>query len=196
MNLIKKIRKKILNVKISTDIIVGFPGETKKQFENTVKLCKKAKFFKAYVSQYSPRPSTATAKMEDNVSKKEKVMRERAINEILKKTALINNKKLINTIQTALMDSAGKTKGEWIGKTEGYKAIKVKSNKNLLGRFVKVKTFNADYEGRYLWARHDSTFINKSPGIRREIPNSTIKKIRYSSPECLKTLGWVLPKTI
>ena len=73
--LVQKIRKKIRQIFLSTDIIVGFPGETKKQFENTVKLCKKIKFNKAFISQYSPRPETMSAKLKDNVSKEEKKRR-------------------------------------------------------------------------------------------------------------------------
>jgi len=74
-NLIKKIREKIPGIKISTDIIVGFPGETKKQFQNTVKLAKEIKFEKAYVSKYSPRPGTLAFKLKDNVSPQEKKTR-------------------------------------------------------------------------------------------------------------------------
>jgi tRNA-2-methylthio-N6-dimethylallyladenosine synthase len=70
--LVKKIRRKIPNAVISTDVIVGFPGETKKQFENTVKLFKELKFAKAYVSMYSPRPGTMAYKLEDNVPYAEK----------------------------------------------------------------------------------------------------------------------------
>jgi tRNA-2-methylthio-N6-dimethylallyladenosine synthase len=85
-NLIKKIREKIPGIKISTDIIVGFPGETKKQFQNTVKLCKKIKFKKAYISKYSPRPGTLTFKSKDNVSPQEKKTRwqilEKLVNEL------------------------------------------------------------------------------------------------------------------
>jgi len=62
-------------VTISTDIIVGFPGETKKQFQNTVKLCREIKFDKAYIAKYSPRPGTAAAKLKDDVSPKEKKRR-------------------------------------------------------------------------------------------------------------------------
>jgi len=74
-NLIKKIREKIPGIKISTDIIVGFPGETKKQFQNTVKLAKEIKFGKAYISKYSPRPGTLAFKLKDNVSPQEKKTR-------------------------------------------------------------------------------------------------------------------------
>jgi tRNA A37 methylthiotransferase MiaB len=85
--LVKKIRKKIPNIKLSTDVIVGFPGETEKQFQNTVKLFKELKFNWAYVSKYSPRPGTPAFQMKDNVPLKEKKRRE----EILRK--IINGKK-------------------------------------------------------------------------------------------------------
>jgi len=61
--LIEKIRARITEVKISTDIIVGFPGETEKAFKNTVLLCKQVGFEKAYVAKYSPRPMTQSAKL-------------------------------------------------------------------------------------------------------------------------------------
>ena len=73
--LIRKIKQKIPGIKISTDIIVGFPGETKKQFQNTVKLAKEIKFEKAYVSKYSPRPGTLAFKLKDNVSPQDKKTR-------------------------------------------------------------------------------------------------------------------------
>ena len=82
-NLIKKIRRKIPGVKISTDIIVGFPTETEKQFQNTVKLFKWAKFNQAYIARYSPRPGTAAAKLKDNVPPEEKKIRWRVLKNIL-----------------------------------------------------------------------------------------------------------------
>ena len=75
LDLIEKIRSKIKNLTLTTDIIVGFPGESQKQFENTVKFCKKIKFDKAYIAQYSPRPGTAAAKLKDNLTQKEKKRR-------------------------------------------------------------------------------------------------------------------------
>lgn len=68
ISLIEKIRQAKPGIAISTDVIVGFPGETKKQFQNTAKLFKKLKFDMAYISQYSPRPGTVAWKMKDNVS--------------------------------------------------------------------------------------------------------------------------------
>ena len=84
-NLIKKIRRKIPEVKISTDIIVGFPTETKKQFQNTAQLIKWAKFDSAYIARYSPRPGTAAAKLKDNVSNDEKKRRWKILQDFLDK---------------------------------------------------------------------------------------------------------------
>lgn len=88
-NLIKKIKKKIPNVKISTDVIVGFPGETKKQFENSVKLFKEVKFDKAYINKYSPRPGTSAYNLKDDVSHQEKKRRWNILNDIVNKPKLI-----------------------------------------------------------------------------------------------------------
>lgn len=83
LKLIKKIRKEIPDIKISTDIIVGFPGETKKQFQNTFNFCKKIKFTKAYIAKYSPRYGTAAYFLKDNVSYKEKKRRWQILNQLI-----------------------------------------------------------------------------------------------------------------
>lgn len=72
LKLIRKIRLFIPSIQIGTDIIVGFPGETENQFQNTVRLCRKAGFVKAYVAMYSPRPQTAAFKLKDDISHREK----------------------------------------------------------------------------------------------------------------------------
>jgi len=84
LELVEKIKKMIPGAQISTDIIVGFPGETKKQFENTVKLAKGANFSYAYVAKYSQRPNTAATKsFPDNVPHKEKETRFHILNELI-----------------------------------------------------------------------------------------------------------------
>jgi len=83
-NLIKKIRKQIPEAKISTDIIVGFPGETKKQFENTAKAMRNIKFCNAYIACYSPRPGTAAFKLKDNIPHQDKKRRRKILEEIIK----------------------------------------------------------------------------------------------------------------
>jgi len=83
IDLVKKIREKIKDIKIGTDIIVGFPGETEKQFQKTVDLCKKLNFEKAYVSIYSPRPGTAAFKMKELIPFKEKRRRWRILEKLI-----------------------------------------------------------------------------------------------------------------
>ncbi|HDL75006.1 MAG TPA: tRNA (N6-isopentenyl adenosine(37)-C2)-methylthiotransferase MiaB [bacterium] len=139
--LVKKIRKKIPRITLSTDVIVGFPGETKKQFENTAKLFKEIKFDMAYISQYSPRPESVAYKFEDNISHFEKEKREYILNEILKKTALENNKKYIEKIIEVLPREF--KKGFLTGKSESYKTVKFEGDKKLIGNFVKVKIIKA-----------------------------------------------------
>lgn len=84
INLLKRIRNKIPNAQISTDIIVGFPGETKSQFQNTIKLAKVANFAYAYVAKYSLRPNTAATKaFEDDVSHAEKERRFHILDQLI-----------------------------------------------------------------------------------------------------------------
>lgn len=92
LTLVKRIRSKIKDAKISTDIIVGFPGETEEQFQNTVKLAKIADFAYGYVSKYSDRPGTAAHKaLNDNVSHQEKERRWKILD------SLINHKGIERT---------------------------------------------------------------------------------------------------
>jgi len=147
LKLVDKIRKmnKTWNppISITTDIIVGFPGETEEQFNNTLDLCKKAKFNMAYIGQYSPRPNTPAYKLEDNVSKEEKKRREYELMKVIRKTSLKDNKIYIDKIVEVLID--GKTrKGNWCGKTRTMKNIELGIKKEIkLGEFVKVKIIDA-----------------------------------------------------
>lgn len=141
-NKIKKLREKIPDIAISTDVIVGFPGETKKQFENTVKLFKDIKYDMAYINKYSRRVGTAAAKLKDSVSVVEKKRREKVLTEMLKKTALEKNKKLVGTETVVLFNE---NRGDnYFGKNEQYKTVKVASSKNLLGKLLKIKITEAN----------------------------------------------------
>jgi len=83
-NLIRKIKKEIPKAKISTDIIVGFPSETEKQFQNTVKLIKQIKFSQSYIASYSPRTGTQAAKLKDDVPSFEKKKRKTTLLKMFK----------------------------------------------------------------------------------------------------------------
>lgn len=81
--LVRKIRKSMPDINLSTDVIVGFPGETKRQFNNTVKLFQKIKFNIAYIAKYSPRSGTAAANLKDNVPHLEKKRREKILSALV-----------------------------------------------------------------------------------------------------------------
>ncbi|MCD6271118.1 radical SAM protein, partial [bacterium] len=136
---------------ISTDIIVGFPGETKKHFENTKKLVKEVGFFMAYIAQYSPRPGTAAYHLKDDVPPEEKAKREKELTEIVRKCGLKFNKKFVGKTVDALV--LEKKKDFYFGKTRHYQTIKFKADKdNLIGNFVQLqvrKAFDFGLEGKY-----------------------------------------------
>jgi tRNA-2-methylthio-N6-dimethylallyladenosine synthase len=86
LKLVEKIRQKIPEVEFTTDIIVGFPGETDTQFKNTVKLCRNVGFKKAYIARYSPRPFTLSANtMPDDVPALIKKQRWEILNNLINK---------------------------------------------------------------------------------------------------------------
>ena len=154
-NLIKKVRAAKRDIAITTDVIVGFPGETKIQFNNTVKLFKKIKFDLAYIAQYSPRPGTVSWKMPDNVVRAEKERRAKLINEILKVTALKNNQAYLNRTVEVLVEGKNK-RGKYYGKTGSYKVVLIngaKTGRRLVGNFVPVKieqAYEFGLEGKVL----------------------------------------------
>ena len=85
LSLIKKAQKIIPNVSFTTDIIIGFPGETEKDFLQTVDIFQKVKYNEAYLNKYSPRPGTVAIKLGDPISWEEKKRREKILREILQK---------------------------------------------------------------------------------------------------------------
>ncbi|MBN2854180.1 tRNA (N6-isopentenyl adenosine(37)-C2)-methylthiotransferase MiaB [Patescibacteria group bacterium] len=140
-NLIKKVREAKPGIAITTDIIVGFPGETKTQFLNTLKAFKNIAFEMAYLAQYSPRPGTVSAeKMKDNVSPVEKKRRFEELNDLLKNIANEQHKVYLNKELDVLVDGLNK-RGQYFGKSSSFKTVLIEAGKKKLkiGEFVKVK---------------------------------------------------------
>ena len=128
---------------VSTDIIVGFSGETEKEFKETERAFKELKFDMAYINQFSTRPGTfALLKMKDDVLKKEKKERDKRLNKILEKNVVSKNKKYVQKVLEVLV--LEKKNGFYIGKAFNYKTVKFKSDKkDLIGSFVYVKIIKA-----------------------------------------------------
>lgn len=132
-----KIREVLPDISLSTDVIVGFPGETKKHFNNTLKIFKELKFDMAYISRYSPRPQTRAFLQEDEVPSEEKAKRWNVLSKIVGKESLKRNKLLVGkTIDVFPF----KFRSEYLlGKSNGNKTVRFKKENNMIGDFVKVK---------------------------------------------------------
>lgn len=141
---IERIKAAIPDAFLSTDIIVGFPGETEKDFQATKELFQEIGFNMAYIAEYSQRPHTAAAKMKNNVPKKEKEKRRKELTEILKKYALEKNKGFIGkTAEVLIFQKKGSA---FMGKTRNYRTVKIsraKNSKEKIGKIVKVKVTDA-----------------------------------------------------
>ena len=150
IKLFDKIKNKIKNVAVTTDIIVGFPNETDEDFKDTLDVVNYCKYDSAFTFIFSPRENTPAANMEDNISLEIKEKRLQELNKIVNKYSLINNKKLVNTIQKVLLTNISeKDSAKLCGYTETMKLVNVSCNKELMGTIQDVlitdaKSFSLD----------------------------------------------------
>jgi tRNA-2-methylthio-N6-dimethylallyladenosine synthase len=134
-NLVAEIRARIPGVSIATDIIVGFPGETKAQFQNTYDLLAELKMDVAHLARYSTRPGTvADRRMVDDVSDEEKWDRFRVLEELQESIAAEINGRYHSEIVEVLFEE--KVRGRWRGRTPTNKLVFVESENNLRGRVL------------------------------------------------------------
>ena len=134
------IREKIPNCSITTDIIVGFPNETKEQFQDTLSLVDYCKYDGAYTFVYSPRVGTPAADMEDNISKEEKDARLQELNEHINSFANENNQKYQDMVLKVLVDGLSKKSNEtYCGYSEENKLVNFKADNVNAGDIVNVK---------------------------------------------------------
>jgi len=141
LKLVAKINKKRPGIALGTDIIVGFPGETKKEFERTVELYKKINFDIAYLAMYSPRNGTVAAKFKDDVSRQEKKRRRDVLQNLMEKIVLEKNQKYIGKTVSVLVDEY--KKGKCIGNSLEMKRVRFLGKKNMIGKIFNVKVKKA-----------------------------------------------------
>lgn len=136
-NLIAKIRARIPDCSIATDIIVGFPGETEEQFMQTWQVLADLKLDVAHLARYSMREGTvATRRMEDNVPEEEKMRRFRMLEELQEQIVGEINAKYLGESVPVLFEE--KVKGRWKGRTPTNKLVFVESEEDLRGRILPV----------------------------------------------------------
>jgi tRNA-2-methylthio-N6-dimethylallyladenosine synthase len=130
-------RERMPDVTIATDIIVGFPGETDEQFQNTYDLLEKVGCDKVHVAMYSPRPGTLSARWEDDISHEKKQRRHRAIEDLQERVCTeINAKRLGQTLEVLVDNQA---KGRWSGRSRGNTLVHFADDRPLEGKLVDVK---------------------------------------------------------
>lgn len=139
IDLVENIRKYNPKSSITTDIIVGFPGETEEDFEDTLDLVRRVKFDSAYSFIYSPRKGTPAASFSDQVPLEIQKERLQRLNEILKIHSDKKNEQYLNTVEEVLVEGLSKNNDEMLsGKTQSSKTVIFAGNENIIGQIVPV----------------------------------------------------------
>ena len=144
LELFNNIKSKVKNASITTDIIVGFPGETEEDFEETLDVVRKCKYDGAYTFIYSPRENTPAASMKDDTPLKVKEERLSRLNEEVNKYYKENNEKLLGkTVPVLIEGDSDKNKNLCAGYTDTMKLVNVKCPKSCIGKIINVKITDA-----------------------------------------------------
>lgn len=150
IDIINKLKATCPNIAITTDIIVGFPGETEQEFEDTLSLVEYVKYDSAFTFIYSPREGTPAAGFSEQIPYDVKHERFERLNEVINKYSLEMNKRLSDKTVKVLIDgSSRKDDKSYSGRTDGFKLVNVSSGRNITGQLVDVKitdckTFSID----------------------------------------------------
>lgn len=146
VSLVERIRKALPNVSITSDIIVGFPGETEEDFQNSYDLLKSIRYDVVHTAAYSPREGTSAALMENQVEKRVKVKRLNDINDLQSKITREINEEYVGRELEILLDApAPKGDGLFQGRTQTDKVVIVKAAKEEVGRYVQVRVTKGNH---------------------------------------------------
>ena len=150
IDIINKLKLACPDIAITTDIIVGFPGETEAEFEDTLSLVEYVKYDSAFTFIYSPREGTPAAGFSDQIPYDIKHERFERLNEVVNKYSLEKNEQLSDKTVKVLIDGSSRKGDEsYSGRTDGFKLVNVSSGRDITGRLVDVritecKTFSID----------------------------------------------------
>lgn len=140
LELAYKIKKEIPEIAFSTDIIVGFPGETEEDFEDTLDVVRKMNYEQVYMFIYSRRVGTPGDKMENQISEEIKHKRFNRLKALVEEQAEENGEKYVGTKQKVLVEGTSKNNDEMLtGRTETNKVVIFSGNKELIGQIIDVK---------------------------------------------------------
>jgi tRNA-2-methylthio-N6-dimethylallyladenosine synthase len=132
-------------ISVTTDIIVGFPGETERDFEETLTLLDEAQFDLVYAFKYSPRPNTPSLKMDDAIPEEEKSRRLGILNERQREIQRARNLRLVGETFEVLVEGKSRRENQWTGHTSRNQILNFSSTaKELLGEYVQVRVTEAN----------------------------------------------------
>jgi tRNA-2-methylthio-N6-dimethylallyladenosine synthase len=137
LSLVQRLRAAIPALSLATDVIVGFPGETEAQFQETCSLLEEVRFDVVHVACYSPRPGTAAAKLPDDIPPEEKERRREVIERLQERIAGEINARLLGKEVEVLVEE--KTKGKWRGRTRTNKLVFFPHDGDLAGKLALVR---------------------------------------------------------
>ncbi len=144
MTLFDKIKTRIPGVAITTDIIVGFPGETEEDFQDTLDVVKACKYDNAFTFIFSPRIGTPAERMEDDTPMSEKEDRLRRLNDLVNHFSLEANRKLLGHIEEVLVTGkSDRGEGKVCGYTKTMKLVNIDGDEDLIGKIIPVKITEA-----------------------------------------------------
>ena len=144
LELFNKIRNKVKNASITTDIIVAFPGETEEDFNDTLDVVNTCKYDGAFTFVYSPRENTPAAKMKNDLTEAEKEGRLHRLSELVNKYSKESNERMLNTIQKVLVIGVSeKDSNKVCGYTENMKLVNVTAPMDTIGQIINVKITDA-----------------------------------------------------
>src|SRR5208337_3382158 len=131
-------------VSITTDLIVGFPGETEKDFEETLSLMEMAQYDGAFSFKYSPRPNTPSLQMEDAIPEEEKSRRLGILQARQRDIQVERNARLVGRVLEVLVEGKSRRENQWMGHTSSKRVLNFTSPaKELLGHYVQVRVAGA-----------------------------------------------------
>jgi tRNA-2-methylthio-N6-dimethylallyladenosine synthase len=138
LEIVDSLRTAVPDMYFSTDIIVGFPGETEEDFEQTREIFSEVAFDMAYIFKYSIRTGTPAATMECQVSREDKERRNQLLLDSLKTFSLRRNHQLVGTVQKVLVEGPDKKGLRYTGRTPGNRLVHFEGQERLVGRLVHV----------------------------------------------------------
>ena len=179
LELVNKMKNGIPDVVFSTDIIVGFPGETDEEFEDTLDVVRKVNFEQVYMFIYSPREGTIAAKREDQIPEKIKHIRFNKLKDLVESQIKINNEKYIGTTQRILVEGKSKNNdNKMTGRTSTNKVVVFDGDDEEIGKIINLEIIED-----HMWYLEGKKIVNEYSNL-----DTAIEIMGYKIANCVKML--------